>query len=276
MARDLLALFEHQQHAVVGFGRAEAVDAADAGDDHAVAALEQRPRGGEAQLVQLVVDGGFFFDVDVARRDVGFRLIVIVIADEILDGVAGEKGFELVIELRGERLVVRQDQRRAAGLLDQLGHGEGLAGAGDAQQDLMLFAVQQPAEELIDGGGLIAARAIIDAQMKGHDSRILGASSAGCGGGRRMKKAAMKIILELPPETEANLLVQAQARGLSLDAFLRTIIATQAAATESVKMIQSMPNEGEALDRAIDDLFDTVPVPPGVGEGVMRRENWYR
>jgi hypothetical protein len=32
----------------------------------------------------------------------------------------------------------------------------------------------------------------------------------------------------------------------------------------------------EDLDRAIDELFDTVPVPPGVGEGVMRRENWYR
>ena len=32
----------------------------------------------------------------------------------------------------------------------------------------------------------------------------------------------------------------------------------------------------ENLDRAIDEVFDTVSVPPGVGEGVMRRENWYR
>ena len=91
VARDLLALFEHQQHAVVRFGRAEAVDAAHAGDDDAVAALEQRLGGGQAQLVELVVDGGFFFDVDVARRDVGFGLVVIVIADEVLDGVVGEE-----------------------------------------------------------------------------------------------------------------------------------------------------------------------------------------
>ena len=77
-----------------------------------------------------------------------------------------------MIELRGERFVVRQDQRRAAGFLDQLGHGVGFAGAGDAEQHLMFFAVQQAAEELIDGGGLIAARAVIDAQMKGHASRI--------------------------------------------------------------------------------------------------------
>ncbi len=172
LARDLLPFFEHQQHAVIGFGRAQAVDAAHAGDDHAVAALEQRTRGGKPQLVELVVDGGFLFDVDVAGGHVGFRLIVVVIADEVLDGVAGEERFEFVIELRGQRLVVGQDQRRAARFLDHLGHGEGFAGAGDAQQHLVLFAVEQAAEKLIDGGGLIAARAVIHAQMKGHDSRI--------------------------------------------------------------------------------------------------------
>ena len=86
----------------------------------------------------------------------------------------------------------------------------------------------------------------------------------------------MKITLELPPEAEANLTAQAKARGLSLDAFLRTITTTQAAAMESVTLVQALPVEGEAPDRAIDDLFDTVQVPPGVGEGAMRRENWYR
>ena len=86
----------------------------------------------------------------------------------------------------------------------------------------------------------------------------------------------MTITLELPPEAEAKLVAQAKARGLSLDAFLRTIITTQAAAMESVKPVQSLSREGEDRDRAIDELFDTVQVPPGVGEGAMRRENWYR
>lgn len=86
----------------------------------------------------------------------------------------------------------------------------------------------------------------------------------------------MTITLELPPETEANLVAHARARGVSLDDFLRTIITTQAAALESVKSAQALPREGEDLDRAIDEVFDTVPVPPGVGEGAMRRENWYR
>ena len=89
-----------------------------------------------------------------------------------------------------------------------------------------------------------------------------------------LKEAMMTITLELPPEAEANLVVQAKARGLSLDAFLRTIIATQAAAMESVKSVQGLPREGDDPDRAIDELFDTVQLPPGVDEGAMSRENW--
>ncbi|HXP85265.1 MAG TPA: hypothetical protein VN841_11125 [Bryobacteraceae bacterium] len=86
----------------------------------------------------------------------------------------------------------------------------------------------------------------------------------------------MTITLELQPETEASLLAQAQARGLSLDAYLRSIIISQAASAETARALPAFPRDGEDLDRAIDELFDTVEVPPGVGQGAMRRENWYR
>jgi hypothetical protein len=86
----------------------------------------------------------------------------------------------------------------------------------------------------------------------------------------------MTITLNLPPETEQTLLAQAKARGLTLDAFLQTIITNQAAAAEAIKPLENLPRQGEELDRSIDELFDTVQVPPGVGEGAMRRENWYR
>jgi hypothetical protein len=46
----------------------------------------------------------------------------------------------LGIVLGGEGLVVGEDERGAVGLLDDLGHGEGLAGADDAEQDLVLVA----------------------------------------------------------------------------------------------------------------------------------------
>ena len=115
-ARDGLALFEHQHHAVVGFRRADAVDAGNRGDDDHVAALEERTRGAHAQLVEFIVDGGFFLDEGVARGDVGLRLVIIVVADEVFDGVLREEGLELVEELRGQRLVVRQHDGGAVDL----------------------------------------------------------------------------------------------------------------------------------------------------------------
>jgi len=60
-------------------------------------------------------------------------LVVVVVGDEVLDGVVGEEGFELVIELGSQSLVVRQDEGGVLQVFDDLGHGEGLAGAGDAE-----------------------------------------------------------------------------------------------------------------------------------------------
>ena len=94
-ARDLLAGFEHDHHAEIRFGRAEAVDAGDGGDDDHVAALEERARGAHAQAVELVVDGGFLFDVGVGGGQIGFGQIVVVVADEIFDGVLRERNCEI-------------------------------------------------------------------------------------------------------------------------------------------------------------------------------------
>ncbi len=92
--------------------------------------------------------------------------------------MSGKNDLEFVIELRGEGLVVRQHQRRAADLFDQLGHGEGLAGAGDAEQHLMLFAVADAARQFRDGVFLIAARAVVDRQSKAHHFNVAGGEQA--------------------------------------------------------------------------------------------------
>ncbi len=70
--------------------------------------------GGEAQAVDVLVDRGVFLDVDVALRDVRFGLVVVVVADEVVDGVVREEALELLVELGRERLVVREDERRLA------------------------------------------------------------------------------------------------------------------------------------------------------------------
>jgi hypothetical protein len=104
----------------------------------------------------------------VAGGDVGFGLVVVVVGDEVLDGVGGEEGFELVIELGGEGLVVREDEGGALDLLDNFGHGEGFAGAGDAEQDLVFVAGAEAGDELGDGAGLVALGFVGGGELKVH------------------------------------------------------------------------------------------------------------
>src|ERR1700733_4396997 len=95
-AGDGLAFFDQLHHAVIRFGGAESVNAGDGSDHDNVAAFEERARGAHAQLVELIVDGGFFFDVGVTGRNVSFGLVIIVIADEIFDGIVGKKRAKFV------------------------------------------------------------------------------------------------------------------------------------------------------------------------------------
>ena len=89
-------------------------------------------------------------DVEVGLRDVRLGLVVVVVRDEVLDRVVGEELAELVAELRGQRLVVRDHERRALHLLDDPGHRRGLAGAGGAEQRLVALARAQPVRERLD------------------------------------------------------------------------------------------------------------------------------
>ena len=51
---------------------------------------------------------------------------------------------------------MREDEGGALDLFDDLGHGEGLAGAGDAEEDLVLFSGGEAGDELGDGAGLVS------------------------------------------------------------------------------------------------------------------------
>ena len=95
--------------------RPEAVDAADAGDDDHVPPLEQGVGRGMAQLVDLVVPARVLLDVRVRPGQVRLGLVVVEVADEVLDGVVREELAELGVELGGERLVVGQHERGPSG-----------------------------------------------------------------------------------------------------------------------------------------------------------------
>ncbi len=155
---ETLALLQRERHRRIGFDRADTVDAGHRGDDDDVVALEQRPRRRVAHAVDLLVDRGILLDIGVGARDVGFRLVIVVIADEILDRVVGKETPELAVELRRQRLVGREDQRRALRRFDHLRHGEGLARAGDAEQHLGAVVAPRAFDQFDDRLRLIALR----------------------------------------------------------------------------------------------------------------------
>src|SRR5580704_2811109 len=169
VALDLLPFLEEEQHPVIGFGRSQAVDAAYGGDDDTVAALEQRLGGRQPQLIELIVHRRFLLDVNVARGNVGFRLVVVVIGDEVFDRIVREERLELVIELRRQRLVVRHDERGPVQVFDDLGHRKSFARAGDAQQHLVLLAVGNAARHRLNGGTLVALRFVRTYKSEFHD-----------------------------------------------------------------------------------------------------------
>jgi hypothetical protein len=108
-----------------------------------------------------------FFDEQVALRHIGLGLVVVVIADEILHRVFWEKLAELAVQLRRQRLVGRKHNGWATQPGNGVGHGEGFARAGHAQQNLEHLAVFHTFHQLVDGLGLVACGWIGLIQLKG-------------------------------------------------------------------------------------------------------------
>ena len=79
-------------------GIAHAVDARHRRNyHHVLAAREQRGGSGEAQFVDVLVDGKVFLDISICGSDIGFGLIVIVVRNVILHRILGEKALELAV-----------------------------------------------------------------------------------------------------------------------------------------------------------------------------------
>ncbi len=167
-----LPRLKHHQHPVIRFGRPKTVNARNRGHDDDVAPLEKRSSRTHAQPVKLVVDGGLLFNVGVRRRQVRFGLVIVVIADEIFHRVLREEIAEFVEELRRERLVVREHQRRPVHVGDDLGHRERLARAGYAQKHLVLITTFHAAYQMVNGLRLIAAGFVITCKFEVHGGAI--------------------------------------------------------------------------------------------------------
>ena len=111
-----------------------------------------------AQLFYLIVDGAVLFDVGIGGGDIGLRLVVVVVADEILHRIFGEEFLEFAAKLGGKGLIVGQHQRGPVDALDDIGHGKGLAAAGYALQGLHPVARLDAFYQCVYGLRLVAGR----------------------------------------------------------------------------------------------------------------------
>ena len=169
VAVDPLPDLQRHHRAEVLLGRAEAVDARDARHDDDVASTQERVRRGVPQSFDLGVDRRVLLDEGVGLRHVGLGLVVVVVRDEVLDRVVRHELAELGGELRGEGLVVREHERGSLHLLDEPRRGRRLAGAGGAEEHDVGLAGVDPAGQLRDRGGLVAARPVLAHDLERTD-----------------------------------------------------------------------------------------------------------
>ena len=103
-------------------------------DNDVPPAAHQGRCGTDPELVNLVVDTQVFFYIGIGHGNIGLRLIIIIVGDEVLHGILREESFEFAVQLGCEGFVVAQNQGRTLKPLNDVRHGKGFAGTGYAQQ----------------------------------------------------------------------------------------------------------------------------------------------
>jgi hypothetical protein len=149
---------DHHHPVEILIGRPKPVYAGHRRDDYHVGARQERARGPVPEPVDLVVDRGVLLYVGVRARYVRLGLVVVVVGHEILDRVAGKELAELRVQLRGQRLVRREDERRPLDGLDDARHRERLARARHAEQDLVVIFFFKPLDKCRNRRRLVTLR----------------------------------------------------------------------------------------------------------------------
>ena len=109
-------------------GIANTIQTGNGRDDNDIAPARQQGRSGaQAQLLNFIVDGQILLNIGIGNRQIGFRLIIIVIRHKIFHRVVWEKLTKFTVQLSSKGLVVTQHQYRAVELRNDVGHRKGLS-----------------------------------------------------------------------------------------------------------------------------------------------------
>ena len=136
---------------------------------------DRRTEGVAAQVVETIGaealyrrTGNQFLDLNTLFQLFAFRLIIVVVVDEIFNGVFREKTLKLTVELSGQRFVVAQYQSRFIDCLNHIGDGKSFARTGYPQQCLIGNPLTQPFHQSPNSFGLVARRLKLRCELKIH------------------------------------------------------------------------------------------------------------
>ena len=115
---------------LVGLFLSKAIDARNAGNDYDIASFYQGFRRREPQFFYPFVYRSVFLDIKIVGRDISFRLVVVVIAYEIMNSVFRKEGLEFRVKLGGQCLVMRNDEDRSLDSRDRASYRKGLPASG--------------------------------------------------------------------------------------------------------------------------------------------------
>ena len=124
---DFVASTHRHHHAVVALGLTNTVDGRHSSHHDHIAPLQDTFGATQAHLLDVLVDRAVFFNEQVALRHIGFGLVVVVVTDEILHSVLGEKLAEFAVKLSSQCFIRRKDDGRTPHAGNHIGHGKGLA-----------------------------------------------------------------------------------------------------------------------------------------------------
>ena len=117
-------------------------------------------------FINLVIDRGVFFNKRICLSQVGFGLVIIVIADKIAYRVIGEKSFKLIVKLSREGFIMSQYQGWFLYPFDDIGDGKGFPRTCYSQKGLLAWGVAQALHQFIYGLGLISSRFVVGLNFK--------------------------------------------------------------------------------------------------------------
>jgi hypothetical protein len=122
-------------------------------------------QGGTAITELVVNDSG---------RNISFRLVVVIVGNEILHRIVREELLELAVQLSRQRLVRCHHDGGTLLALQDVGNREGLAGTGNSQQSLVCQAIIDTGYQFFDRFGLVPCGLVIRLQVEygRHDSHI--------------------------------------------------------------------------------------------------------